>query len=56
MNKQDVFSFGQCKACGKHTALKNGYCNDCGDKTFSTTDFNFDDIFNTIFKDNSKGK
>jgi hypothetical protein len=24
-----IYTLGQCKKCGKHAPLKNGYCRDC---------------------------
>ena len=28
----DKYTLDKCSICGKHTALKNGVCNDCEEK------------------------
>ena len=30
--RSDKYTLDKCSICGKHTALKNGVCNDCEEK------------------------
>lgn len=41
---EDKYTFGKCKNCGEHRALKNEHCKFCSD-----LDLNFDKIWEKIF-------
>jgi len=40
--KKIIYSFGECKSCGKVKTLKSGYCVECAKK------LDFPDIFNDL--------